>query len=205
MSGQIHVISGPSGVGKSTIIEQLKERLPDLAYSISHTSRTPRFNETDGVHYNFVDKNRFKKMIDEGAFVEWAQVYNDLYGTSFTALHDQLNKGSDVLLDIDIQGAKSIKKHFPESCLIFILPPSFDILEKRLRHRSTEDDATIKVRIKDVHEELKAFERYDYLIINDDLKKAIEETISVIIACRSRTSRVLPHVRELFSLQGGDK
>ena len=205
MSGQIHVISGPSGVGKSTIIEQLKERLPDLVYSISHTSRTPRFNETDGVHYNFVDKNRFKKMIDEGAFVEWAQVYNDLYGTSFTALHDQLNKGNDVLLDIDIQGAKSIKKHFPESCLIFILPPSFDILEKRLRHRSTEDDATIKVRIKDVHEELKAFERYDYLIINDDLKKAIEETISVIIACRSRTSRVLPHVRELFSLQGGDK
>ena len=200
MAGQIFVISGPSGVGKSTIISKLKDELPGLAYSISHTTRRPRSGEKDGESYHFAEKTEFERLINENAFVEWANVYTDLYGTSFKGLEDQMEQGLDVLLDIDVQGAANIKKHFKESCLIFILPPSLEILAKRLRDRGTDDEATIKTRQENVIKELKATPMYDYFVINDDLGKAVNNTKAIVRSNRCRRERMKVFIKKEFGI-----
>lgn len=200
MNGKIYVFSGPSGVGKSTLIHKLMDSIKDLGYSVSHTSRAPRKNEVDGVDYHFVDRKTFSGMIEADAFVEWATVYNDLYGTSFSGLQDQINKGIDVILDVDNQGAENIKSRFPEGILIYILPPSLDVLEKRLRARGTDDDHIIDARIKQALDELRNCDFYDYLIINDELEKAFSEAKAIILSDRCKKSRILPKVKEMFGL-----
>ena len=194
MSGNLFVISAPSGAGKSTIIKALRERIEGLGYSISHTSRRPRSTEKDGVDYYFVDKETFGRMIDEGAFVEWAKVYSDLYGTSFSSLNDQIALGLDVLLDVDFQGAEKIKNHFKDSVLIYLLPPSLEVLEQRLRGRGTDDQSVIGARMEQAENDIKNCTWYDYLIINDHLEKAIEEARAIIISQRCRTARRLKEV-----------
>ena len=198
--GQIYVFSGPSGVGKSTLIKKLRERIKNLGYSISHTSREPRNNEINGVDYHFVERNIFNKMIKENAFVEWATVYDDLYGTSLSGLQDQVELELDVLLDLDSQGAKKIKKHFPESILIYILPPSLEVLEKRLRTRATDDDDVIDLRIKQARNELLNCEWYDYLIINNDIEKALNEAASIIVSDRCSNTRSLHKVKKIIGI-----
>jgi guanylate kinase len=198
MSGQLYVISGPSGVGKSSIIKRLRERLTDIAYSISHTSRKPRANEVNGVHYHFVDTTTFRQMIEEGAFVEWAEVYGDLYGTSFSSLNSQMDSGLDVLMDLDSQGAKSIRDHYRDSILIYVLPPSLEALEKRLMGRATDAQAVVNARVKRAFKELQDCTWYPYIIINDDLNKAVKEAQAIIISERCRGSRRLPQVKELL-------
>ena len=200
MSGRLFVISAPSGAGKSTIIKALKERIEGLGYSISHTSRKPRGNEHDGIDYHFLKKETFRSMIDAGAFVEWAQVYDDLYGTSFSSLDEQTVSGLDVLLDLDTQGAKNIKKHFKNSVLIYVLPPSLDILEKRLMARGTDDETVIKSRMKKTSSEIKQCVWYDYIIVNDNLEKAIKEAQAIILSVRCRTDRQAPIVKEMFDV-----
>jgi len=202
MPGQVHVISGPSGVGKSTIIRLIREKVPALGYSISHTSRRPRINEKDGVHYHFVDTKTFKRMIEEGAFVEWAQVYHDLYGTSIASLHSQLEQDLDLLMDLDSQGAKNIRKKIERSILIYIFPPSLAILEKRLRERATDGNDVINIRIKKAIKELNECTWYDYIIINDDLNRSVEEVSAIILSERCRKSRMLPKVAKIVG-QGG--
>lgn len=200
MSGNLFVISAPSGAGKSTIIKALKERIEGLGYSISHTSRKPRGNENDGIDYHFLKKETFRSMIDAGAFVEWAQVYDDLYGTSFSSLDEQTASGLDVLLDLDTQGAKNIKKHFKNSVLIYVLPPSLDVLEKRLMARGTDDETVIKSRMKKTSNEIKQCVWYDYIIVNDDLEMAIKEAQAIILSVRCRTDQQAPIVKEMFDV-----
>jgi len=196
--GQIYVFSGPSGAGKSTLVHRLRQRLNGLGCSVSHTSRAPRGVEVDGVDYHFVDRDTFSRMIENGSFVEWATVYGDFYGTSISGLLGQIEDGIDVLLDLDYQGASNIKAHFKDSVLIYILPPSLEILEKRLRERATDDDNIIDRRLKQALDEIRKCSIYDYLIINDDLEEAVEKAITIIRADSCRISRILPRVKEIF-------
>jgi len=200
MSGNLFVISAPSGAGKSTIIKALRERIKGLGYSISHTSRKPRDNENDGIDYHFIQKETFRRMIDAGAFVEWAKVYNDLYGTSFSSLEEQTANGVDVLLDLDTQGAKKIGKQFKNSVLIYVLPPSLEVLEKRLMTRRTDDETVIKSRMKKTSSEIKQCVWYDYIIVNDELEKAITEAQAIILSVRCRTDRQASMVKEMFDV-----
>ncbi len=198
MPGQLFVISAPSGAGKSTILMAVSQKVTGLGYSISHTSRKPRGDERNGVDYHFVDDEIFTKMIDEGDFVEWAKVYDNFYGTSSSCLEDLIVSGLDVLMDVDIQGGRNIKNRFPDSVLIFLLPPSLEELERRLRKRGTDDEPVIQARMEIAADDIKNFEWYDYVIVNDKLEKAIDETQSIIISERCLTARRLPEIRKLF-------
>ena len=200
MSGQLYVISGPSGVGKSTIVHQLRNKVKDLAYSISYTSREPRGNEVDGVNYHFVDRETFEKMIQEKAFVEWAEVYDALYGTSLEVLQNQRSQGLDVVLDIDIQGAANVRKHIEESTLIYILPPSLDILGERLRGRGTDAEQVIRARFQKAIREIEQCVDYDYIVINEEVDRAVEEIECIILSDRARTSRRLSKIEKIFDM-----
>jgi len=200
MSGQIYVISGPSGVGKSTIVQQLRNEVKDLIYSISYTSRKPRENEVDGINYHFVDRETFEKMIQEKAFAEWAEVYDALYGTSLEVLQKHRSLGLDVVLDIDIQGAANIKKYIEESTLIYILPPSLDILGERLRGRGTDAEEIIRARFEKAIREIKRCVDYDYIVFNQEIDRAVEEIACIILSDRARKSRRLSMVEKVFNI-----
>ena len=199
-SGRIFVVSGPSGSGKSTLIREVRQKVPDLGYSVSHTSRAPRGKEKNGVEYHFVSRENFQKRIDSGEFVEWAEVYQDLYGTSVASLRSQITAGRDVIMDIDVQGARNIKDHFKDAILIYVLPPSMDVLEKRLRERRTDDEKTIRTRLTKAGMEIKNCVSYDYLLFNDQLDQAVEELKSILIAERCRKSVRLAKAQTLFNL-----
>ncbi len=199
-AGRIFVVSGPSGSGKSTLIRELRQKVPGLGYSISHTSRPPRGQEKNGVEYHFVSKESFQKMVENGEFVEWAEVYQDLYGTSVSSLRSQITMGLDVIMDIDVQGARNIKDHFKHAILIYVLPPSLEILEKRLRERGTDDEKAIRTRLKKAGKEIKNCVSYDYLLFNDQLDQTVEELKSILIAERCRKSVRLPKAQTLFNL-----
>jgi len=198
--GRLYVFSAPSGAGKSTIINNLEKGVDSIAYSVSHTSRKPRGSEEEGVHYHFVEKDTFSRMIVDGQFVEWAEVYGNLYGTSFSSLDEQTAQGLDVLLDLDHQGAKNIRQHYEDSVLIYVLPPSLDVLEKRLMARGTDDETVIKSRMKKTSNEIKQCVWYDYIIVNDDLEKAIKEAQAIILSVRCRTDQQAPIVKEMFDV-----
>lgn len=199
-AGRIFVVSGPSGSGKSTLIAGVRQKVPDLGYSVSHTSRAPRGQEKNGAEYHFVSKEHFRKMIDNGEFVEWAEVYQDLYGTSVSSLRGQITLGRDVIMDIDVQGARNIKDHFKDAILIYVLPPSMEILEKRLRERRTDDESKIRTRLEKAAKEIRNCVSYDYLVFNDRLDEAVEELKSILIAERCRKSARLAKAQTLFNL-----
>lgn len=183
-SGTLFIISAPSGTGKTSLLrEVLESSLEGLTLSISHTTRNPRPGEVDGRDYHFVDEGRFRKMIDAGAFLEHARVFDNFYGTSQAGIEAQLAAGQDVILEIDWQGAAQVRKVFPESVGIFILPPSRAALEKRLRDRGQDDDEIIARRMQEAVSEMSHYGEYDYLIINDVFVTAREELAS-IIRCR---------------------
>jgi guanylate kinase len=198
MNGQLFVISAPSGTGKSTIIREVRQGLDRLSYSISHTSRPPRGNERDGVDYHFVDRPGFERMIAQGTLVEWAEVYGAYYGTSALELERLIREGRDVLLDIDSQGARNIRIRFPETVLIYVLPPSLEVLEARLRGRGTDNPHTIRARMKKSCRELANCAWYDYIVINDDLNQAVRSVRSVIIAERCRAKVMGETVSKLY-------
>jgi len=200
MAGQLFVISGPSGAGKSSIIRRLRDRIPRLGYSVSHTTRAPRRDELAGDAYHFVNRVTFEEMIREKRLVEWAEVYGDLYGTSFASLNSQIDEGLDVLLDIDSVGAMNIRKHYKESILVYICPPSLIVLEQRLRSRATEDEQNFRVRFEKARNELSHCTSYDYLVLNDDLEKAVDELAAIVLAQRCLTSRRLPEIRAALDL-----
>ena len=198
MTGQIFVFSAPSGAGKSTIAEALMERVDALAYSISHTSRRPRGSEQDGVDYHFVTRSTFRDMIEKNAFLEWAEVHGHLYGTSLTAINAQVSAGFDILMDLDVQGGRNVKDQFPDSVLIFLLPPSLKVLENRLATRGTDDPPVVRKRMVQASEEIKSCSWYDYIVINDDLEKAIDEARSIIVSERCRRVRRMDWVSAHF-------
>jgi len=201
VTGSIFVVSGPSGAGKSTIIRHVRDKLSMLRYSVSHTSRKPRGTEVDGVDYHFVDRETFAALIGKGEFVEWAQVYEDYYGTSVSSLEEPTSQGLDVIMDVDVQGARNIRLRFENSALIYVLPPSLGELERRLKARKTEGEDAVRSRLGKALKEIKNCLWYDYLIFNDELTSAVEEMASVIIADRCRRSRRLPKAREVFGLE----
>jgi len=199
--GQIFVITAPSGTGKTTIIKNiLKKDVEGIGYSISHTTRKPRKGESHGLHYYFVKRENFEKMIDAHEFVEWAVVYGHLYGTSISSINRALSSGKDLLMDVDIQGFQEIKRQFPDSLSIFILPPSIDILKERLHKRSPNDKMNIDLRLIKAKEEIQQCRDYDFIIVNDDLKKAIKEIEAIIIAQRAKKNRRFPLIKKIFHL-----
>ena len=189
--GELFVISAPSGVGKTTLCRRLLERISGVSFSVSYTTRNPRQGEFDGIDYHFVTQDRFEEMISVDAFLEWARVYSNFYGTSKSEVLSRLELGEDVLLDIDVQGARQVRRLFPEAILIFLLPPSWSVLEARLRDRGSENSSRLKLRMANAKSELEAVYEYNFAVINDDLSKATEDLKSIVIAQRCRTPRIL--------------
>lgn len=193
--GMLLVISGPSGAGKGTLKELLIHRLGDLTFSVSKTARPIRQGvETDGVDYWFITREQFEKMAAEGAFLETATVHGHLYGTPVAPVQKALDAGLDVLLEIDTQGALMVREKINDCVTVFIVPPSFAILEKRLRLRKTNSEADIHRRLQNAREELTQIDRYDYVVINDDLEDAYEKLSSIVIAERQKTVRFRPDI-----------
>jgi len=190
-SGQLIVISAPSGTGKTTVIKAVKDRMNKIGYAVSHTSRAPRSDEINGTDYFFVSEPEFERMITEGAFAEWAKVYNAYYGTSFDTLKQNISEGLDVILDIDFQGAANIRKHFRSSVLIFLIPPDLETLKNRLIQRGKDSETAVNFRMALAEDNLKQCSWYDYIVMNDDLEKAVAEVCSIITAERRRAARVL--------------
>ncbi|MGL1932979.1 MAG: guanylate kinase [Desulfotalea sp.] len=188
--GKLFVLSAPSGTGKTTILKKVMSQLSGLQFSVSHTTRDPRDGEEDGVDYHFVSKKYFEKLITEESFLEYANVHGNYYGTSYGAINDQLNSGLDVILDIDVQGARLVMNNSQtDASFVFIMPPSLELLEKRLRSRATDSDETIELRMTNAVEEIKYASTYDYLVVNDVLEDAVSMLSAVIIAERSRMRR----------------
>ena len=184
--GTLYIVSAPSGAGKTTLCEKLAREMPSLSYSISHTTRNPRVGEEDGKDYYFIAEDKFKAMIAAGEFAEWAEVHGNLYGTSKAELKRLFDEGKDVILDIDTQGAMQIKKSGMDGVFIFIVPPSREELERRLRGRGTDDDEIIKRRLGNAVGEMRLYREYGYLIVNDRLEQALDELRSVVVAEKNR-------------------
>lgn len=187
--GVLFILSAPSGAGKTTLSREILERLPDLCVSVSYTTRKPRAGEQDGQDYHFVDEVRFHRLRETGAFAEWAQVHGSLYGTPRTPLDEALACGQDFLLDIDVQGARQVKAVYPEAVSIFVLPPSWEELETRLRSRGTEPEEVIARRLQRAQEETAALGTYDYFLVNDRLDHAVTLLCAIVEAERARVSR----------------
>lgn len=190
ITGQLFIISAPSGAGKTTILRQVMADLPGLAFSVSHTTRAPRTGEVNGRDYHFVDRPTFERLQATGDFLEWAEVHANLYGTSRSAVAGQLAAGTDVILDIDVQGARqvrAIRELAPVS--LFILPPSLAELEKRLSGRGTDSAEVIRLRLENALREISECADYDHLIVNDQLDQAVEMVKAVVLAARSRSGR----------------
>ena len=184
-SGTLYIISAPSGAGKSSLVKALLETAGDgLALSVSHTTRPPRPGEVDGSDYHFTDIERFTAMVEAGEFLEHAQVFDNFYGTSRTAVEQQLAAGQDVILEIDWQGARAVRERMPETVSIFILPPSRSELESRLTARGQDDAAVIARRMRDAVSEMTHYDEYDYLIINDVFEQARDQLVAVMQARR---------------------
>lgn len=187
--GLLLVVSSPSGGGKGTIISKIRENR-EIAFSVSATTRKPREGEMDAVHYHFLSKEEFEKKISENKMLEYASFCDNFYGTPKEPVEKILNEGKDIILEIEVQGAKNVKKAMPECVSIFIAPPSIKVLEERLRGRGTEDEETIKKRIDRAKIELEMVSDYDYLVINNTVEKATEEVTAIITAEKLKTNRI---------------
>ena len=187
--GLLLVISAPSGAGKTTLSRKLFEAFPSLRPSISCTTRSPRPNERDGVDYFFVDDAEFDDLVEKGAFVEWANVHGRRYGTKRATIDEARAAGIDILLDIDCQGAAILKRQDLEAIFIFILPPSLEELENRLRKRATDSEESIRLRLHNARQEMASADWYDYIVINDDFNQAVAELCAIITAEHCRAQR----------------
>lgn len=202
-SGTLYTVSAPSGAGKTSLVETLIERHPELQVSVSHTTRQMRPGEIDGVNYHFVSEQTFTEMLEQSQFLEHARVFGNLYGTSQLWVEEQLAAGTDVILEIDWQGARQIKQLLPQALSIFILPPSRATLEQRLTNRGQDDAEIIAGRMAEAVEEMSHYVESDFLIVNDDFKLALDELAAVIVSQRLRTpgqsQRLQPLLGDLLS------
>jgi guanylate kinase len=188
--GTLVVVSAPSGAGKTTLCHEVRTLVPDLYYSVSYTTRAPRVGETNGTDFFFVTEGAFTAMRARDEFAEWAEVHGHLYGTPAKALESALGRGLDVLLDIDTHGARQLRQRYPEAVSVFIMAPSMAELEARLRERNSNSPGDIARRLSRAKEEIAAWRQYDYLIINRDVKDAVDQLATIIQAERCRTSRL---------------
>ncbi len=196
--GLLFVVSAPSGTGKTTLVEQLVRVVPGLTMSRSYTSRPPRPGECDGVDYNFVSRARFEEMIAADDFLEWAEVFGNLYGTCRNDTEGLLNRGQDVVLVIDVQGGRQVRKRMAGTISIFVLPPSFEVLENRLRGRCKDPEEAILRRLATARKEIEVFTEYDYLVVNDELESCVDRLRSIIIAERARLAAVRPQAEVIL-------
>jgi guanylate kinase len=198
--GLLFVVSAPSGTGKTTVVERLVQVVPDLGLSRSYTSRAMREGETDGVDYNFITRARFEALIAESAFLEWADVFGNLYGTCARDTEQELARGCDVVLVIDVQGARQVRARSADRTIgIFVLPPSFDVLEHRLRGRSKDPEEAIRRRLATAREEIGAVGEYDYVVVNDALDACVDRLRAIVLAERARPRAMAPVVAQIVS------
>lgn len=196
--GLLFIVSAPSGAGKTTLVEHLVQILPNLRMSRSYTSRPARAGERDGVDYHFVSRDEFQRMVDADAFLEWADVFGNCYGTSAADTERLLAAGQDVVLVIDVQGARQVKDHGVDHTAIFVLPPSFEVLERRLRGRSKDSEEQMQRRLATARAEASSYKAYDYVVVNDQLEPTVVRLQEIIAAERSRTHRMRPIAEEII-------
>ena len=186
--GQLIVLSGPSGVGKSTVIAELFAQRSNIYFSVSYTTRQPRVGEQDGVNYNFVSREEFERMIADDELLEYAEYVDNYYGTSMKLIQEKLDAGIDVLLDIEVQGAAKVRERCPDALFIFIIPPSFEELSRRLHRRNTDSEEVIAGRLAKARQEFREIPKYDYLVINDKVANAVHEIEAILTAAECRVS-----------------
>lgn len=191
--GCLIIFSGPSGAGKDTILSKVMAKKDNLKLSISHTTRVPRENEVNGKSYYFVSEKEFMEMVKNGEMLEYAKYCGNYYGTSVVKVKDELEKGNDVILEIEVQGAEQVMKKIPEALSIFVLPPSLDELKIRLKNRGTDSDEVINRRVKEAENEIALAHNYDYVIINDDIEKSVEQVFK-IIELQEMKSQKMKHI-----------
>ena len=201
--GLLFIVSAPSGAGKTTIVEHVIDEVPDLTMSCSYTSRAAREGESDGVDYNFVTRAGFEAMAAAGEFLEWAEVFGNLYGTSRAATERTIRTGVDLVLVIDVQGARKVKGSGIPSTAVFVMPPSFHELEHRLRGRSKDSEEAIQRRLTVARAEIAAYADYDYVVVNDELESAVDQLRSIILAERSRRPRMLERAEQIVRTFSG--
>ncbi len=197
--GLLFVVSAPSGAGKTTLVERLVEQMPRVSMSRSYTSRPAREGETDGVDYNFVTRAAFEAMVAAGEFLEWADVFGNLYGTRRADTHSLLSSGSDVVLVIDVQGARHLRPQGLAYTTIFVMPPSYHVLAERLVRRSKDSAPSIQRRLQVARAEVGSFEEYDFIVVNDELETAVDRLRSIIVAERARTGRMRATARQIVT------
>ena len=198
MPGTLFIVTAPSGAGKTTLVSGLLARDPLVSLSVSYATRAPRAGEVNGQHYHFVDVPTFRALRDKGEFLEWAEVHNNYYATSKTWLESQIASGKDILLEIDWQGAQQVRKVFPKAVGVFILPPSVEELERRLRGRGTDSEEVIARRVLGARGEMRHVAEFDYVIINEDLSAALDDLVSVVRASRLRYANQEARKPEFF-------
>jgi guanylate kinase len=186
MSGTLFIVTAPSGAGKTTLVQGLLERDPQVSLSVSYTTRAPRPGEEEGAHYHFVDVPTFKALRDQGEFLEWAEVHGNYYATSKVWIKEQIAEGRDLVLEIDWQGAQQVRRSFPGAVGVFVLPPSVEELEHRLRGRGTDSDDVIARRLLGARGEMRHVGEFEYVILNNELREAIEDLVAVVRAARLR-------------------
>jgi len=202
--GTLIVVSAPSGAGKSSLAERVLKRISDLRFSISYTTRAPRGTEQHGIDYYFVSEDEFSAMRERDEFLECAEVHGYLYGTHEKPIEEMLSQGFDVMLDIDVQGAEQVRRRIPEAVLVFILPPSSEVLEARLRARNLNAPADIERRLRNAAIEVQLYERFDYAVLNDDLDRALDQLEAIIVAERCRPFRQRNRIESVIATFGGE-
>lgn len=202
--GTLIVVSAPSGAGKSSLAERVLKRLSNLRFSISYTTRAPRGTEQHGIDYYFVSEDEFRAMRDRDEFLECAEVHGHLYGTHEKPVEEMLNQGFDVMLDIDVQGAEQVRRRVPEAVLVFILPPSCEVLGARLRARNLNAPADIERRLRNAAIEVQLYERFDYAVLNEDLDRALDQLEAIIVAERCRPYRQRNRIESVIDTFGGE-
>ena len=197
--GLLYVVSAPSGTGKTTVVERLVQLVSDLSLSRSYTSRAARSGEINGVDYNFVTRERFEEMVAADEFLEWADVFGNLYGTCAGDVERDLARGHDIVLVIDVQGARQVRMRYANTVGVFVLPPSFEVLEQRLRGRSKDPAEAMQRRLRTARNEVAAFAEYDYVIVNDELEGCVERLRAIVLAERSRLRSVRPQAEVIVA------
>lgn len=198
MKGNLIIISSPSGGGKGTLIKEILKNVPNIGYSVSYTTRPMREGEEDGRHYFFVSQEKFKELIDAGEFLEYATVHGNFYGTLIRQITSEIALGRDIILEIDVQGAESIRRKMPEAVSIFILPPTFDVLKARLTARATEKQNDLALRLRNSFAEVQRFSEFEYVVINDSVERASVDLERIILAERLRRVRQTDLIRAIL-------